>query len=399
MPLSLSRTIRYWRLLHHWTLRDLASRCDFSHTHAAALERGTLPSPHHLKQLENAFGVTLKEDEVLKLQLENFESQISQMILLHQQAQADAVEPKLKAIASLYFSSAYAFDYQFLVTILHVLISSKPWVSTAEEIGVFDALLPLLKPQQAVLYRLVQATHATQESRHSRAVETLTNAIKYEDLGMFKGVYHQYLANVYNDTFYLKLSAKQFNEACLHFEETHNYYRLRAAHLRASVLELVDRQDENENERVAIKKEALNYGFKGLDRSVSMVLAQNYIKQHRYHDALDQLKNYVLDSQKASFIQAVAYFFLGESEQVKAVYAHFKSWRMHPLFMLGFEALIHRDNEDKLRSFYERTTQGLNAFENTIALRLLHDFYERHRRYKHLLELTLQNIHLMQTSV
>lgn len=399
MPLSLSRSIRYWRLVHHWTLRDLASRCDFSHTHAAALERGTQPSHRHLNQLETSFGVSLKSDEVLKLQLELFENQATQIILLHQQEQAEQLEPKLKALAPLYLASAYAFDYQFLVTMLHVLISSKPWVSTADEMRVFNAVSPLFKPTQTLLHRLAQAAYEVKESRLAVAVGILVNALEQEDLGQFKGVYHQYLANIYQGTFYRKLSAKQYKEARVHYEQTHNYYRLRAAHLRSRILDLIDRTHPDLNEVNAIKKEALTYGFTDIHRSVSLVLAQNSIQHHRYQDVFEQLEAYVSNSQEASFIQASAYAFLGEHHTVKELYASIKSWQMHPLYRFGFEALLHPDNESTLKQFYNQTTLGLNAFENGIGYRLLKDYYERHRRYKDLLALTLDTIQRMQTSV
>ncbi len=374
MPLSLSRSIRYWRSLNQWNLRDFAARCGFSHTHAAALERGTLPSDRHLKQIETVLGVTLKVDEVLKLQLENFESQLTQMILFHQREQAEVAERKLKALADLYYASAYAFDYYFIVSMLHVLISAKPWFPTHIDMKLFNVIEPLFKREQIVLFRLTQAAYETIENRHANALNLLLKALENDDLGLFNGVYHQYIANIYNDTFYKKLSLKHYHQARLLFEQTHNYYRLRAAHLRSRILDLVDRIDPDENEIKAIKKEALTYNFKGIDLSVSMMLAQASVRHHRYETVIEILEPYASTSQKASFILAAAYYFMGEHTQVKKVFSQYQRWQIHPLFRLGFEALLNPEDEPMLKAFYQRTIEGLNAFENSISYRLLNDY-------------------------
>ena len=322
---ALGRLIKFYRMIAGYSLRDLGTLVNISHTLIANIEQGKVKgSTETLKDIFKALHIDFTNvDDIFDEFKETYDNAFD-YLYKYEYTRAKGEMEKLLAKEQTYIHSVLITDYGLLKFLYFVLLGKEP-KDQYIDVKVYRGVVNNFSDRQRQIYYLIEGIYAYNNGTFAEGVEYLNKALKIGDSNL------DHLVKVFLIKCYVK--THHFMQVMKIGNETIDFFESRVIYLRAMEVRLSIAYSYILNKNFVDAKTLLdsvyhfsnNFNAGYLIREAKMLLGSYYILLKDFDTAREYI--YSIDSKESIlyFLKMRIAFRQDDQEEMVSLYHEFKN--------------------------------------------------------------------------
>lgn len=320
---ALGRLIKFYRTRSGYSLRDLGTLTNVSHTLIANIEQGKVKgSDETLRDLFKTLKIEYADATDIFNEFKQLYDRVLDNLYKYEYTRARFDMKKLLAKEQTYMHSVLITDYALIKFLFNVLLGEAP-KDQYIDISVIRGVHNHLSDRQKQLYLLIEGINQYNLGMFSEAIGYLRGALKLGDSNIDYLV-NLYLVKCYVKTYHFMQVIKIGNDAIDFFESRINY--LRAMEIRLSIAYsymLSQNLSDAKNLLDSVYQFSNNFNAIYLIEEAKLLLASYHMFQNENEMARKYLYSSTLGSSIVFFLKMRVALKNGDPEEARLVYNQF----------------------------------------------------------------------------
>lgn len=394
---ALGRLIKFYRMRLGYSLRDLGTLTNVSHTLIANIEQGKVKgSDETLRDLFNTLKIDFADTTEIFEEFKAIYDRLLDNLFKYEYSRAVRDMKKLHAKEHVYMHSVLITDYALIKSLYNVLHGKEPRDEYID-ISILRGVKNHFSDRQKQIFLLIEGVNQYNLGMYADAISYLEQAIKIGNSTMDYLV-KSYLVKCYVKTYHFMQVIKYGNEIIDFYEDKIIYLRAMEARLSIAHSYMLSQNYSDAKELLdSVYQFSNNFNAIFLIEEAKLLLASYHMFQKENDMARKYLYSSTLGSSIVSFLKMRVALKNGDFEEARLVYNQFVREDDHRLIKERYivdvvakeSGIIDMTDEEYLEKIQEVIQIGERAHDIEIiesSYTFLINYYKNKRAYKKALD-------------
>ncbi len=320
---ALGRLVKFYRMRSGYSLRDLGTLTNVSHTLIANIEQGKIKgSDETLRDLFKVLKLDFADATDVFKEFKHLYDRILDNLFKYEYTRVRLDMKKLLSKEHIYIHSVLITDFGLIKFLHKVLIGEEPKDDNVD-ISIFRGVQNYFSDRQKQMYLLIEGVNQYNLRMYADAVKYLKSALKVGDSN-FDYLIKSYLVKCYVKTYQFMQVIKIGNEAIDFFEDRIIYLRAMEVRLAIANSFMLSQNFEDAKDLLdSVYQFSNNFNAVYLIEEAKLLLALYHMYMNENEMARKYLYSSTLSSSRIFFLKIRVALRNGDSEEARLVYNQF----------------------------------------------------------------------------